>query len=281
MRGCVLLGATLSAIPVEAQNSAPLVVVQSSDTNAAPLLPGVMNKMTVVLDAAHGGADVGARISAPGGSTILEKNVTLALALKLQALLSARGFTVVMMRTGDDANKPAAAGATPQAMSLDDRAGLANSTHASACLLLHAAGSGHGVHLYSSELDGVSDEAPVLAWLTAQAAWVSLSTQLERQIGAELQQAGVPRIIGRAAVKPIDSLTCPAVAVELAPEGEDVNSVNASDYQQRVASGIVGALETWAKQVQPPQRMPSTLGHPKTTAPDAAEHKPAAAEAQP
>ena len=140
-------------------------------------------------------------------------------------------------------------------MTLDDRAGIANHARAAACLLIHAAASGHGVHLYSSELDGVSAEAPLLQWSTAQAAWVASSAQLEKQLGDSLQLAGVPHTLGRASVRPIDSLTCPAVAIELAPEGESVRSVSDSGYQQRVAQGLASALEQWSKQVQPPQRI--------------------------
>lgn len=265
--GRALLAAALVVTTLHAQDGTPVVVTRSAETDAATLQPGVMNRMTVVLDAAHGGADTGARISAPGGSTLLEKDVTLALALKLQATLQARGFMVVMTRTGDAANKPATTDVSPVAMTADDRAGIANSARASACLLLHAAGSGHGVHLYTSELDGVADEGAVLSWQTAQKPWISLSAQLSRKIGQELQETGVPHISGRASVRPVDSLTCPAVIVELAPEGEDVNSVNDAEYQQRVAVGIAGALDAWARQVQPPPREPSTLGRPKSVEP--------------
>jgi hypothetical protein len=55
----------------------------------------------------------------------------------------------------------------------------------------------------------------------------------------------------------VDSLTCPAVVVELAPEGEDRASVNGSDYQQRVAEALAGALVFWSRQVQPPLRLPT------------------------
>jgi len=45
--------------------------------------------------------------------------------------------------------------------------------------------------------------------------------------------------------------------VELAPEGDDRASINDSDYQQRVAEAIAGALIFWSRQVQPPLRLPS------------------------
>jgi len=237
-----------------------VVVATQADQTPAQTLPGVMNKMTVVLDASHGGADNGALI----GGAVQEKTVTLAMALKLQALLTARGFTVVMTRTADNADKPGAAG-TP--ITLDDRAGIANHARASACLLLHAAASGNGVHLYSSELDGVANEAAVLPWLTAQAAWVVESAHLQRQLAESLRRAGVPRLSGRASIRPVDSLTCPAVVVELAPESEDVSSVTDTAYQQRVAQAIAAALEVWPTQTQPPNRDAPTPAKPKPIAP--------------
>jgi len=245
-----------------------VVVTKLPDISAAQLTPGVMNRMTVVLDASHGGTDPGARI----GESILEKDVTLSLALKLQSLLAARGFTVAMTRTTDAADKPGAAG-TP--LTLDDRASIANRARASACLQLHAASSGNGVHLYSSDLDGMPAEAAVMPWSTAQAAWVTESAHLERQLSDALRRSGVPRVAGRAAVRPVDSLTCPAVVVELAPESEDLNSVNDSAYQQRVAEAIAGALELWPTQTQPPPRLPPASQKPKTALTQPAPRVPA------
>ena len=115
------------------------------------------------------------------------------------------------------------------------------------------------MHLYSSELDSAPAETAVPPWLTAQAAWVSQSTQLEARIGAALQRAKLPLVSSRASVRPVDSLTCPAVVVELAPESEDRNSITDGDYQQRVAEAIAGALVFWAQQVQPPLLLPG--GH--------------------
>jgi N-acetylmuramoyl-L-alanine amidase len=245
-----------AALPCVAQT----VVIANQPDQATTTQPGIMNKTTVVVDAAHGGADNGAHI----GDSIREKDVTLALALRLQAVLATRGLTVVMTRTTDDADKPstsnsanAASGqaATGIPMTLDDRTGIANHARGSVCLLLHATDSGHGVHLFASELDGVSNEAAVLPWATAQAAWVIESVQLERRLAEALRQAGVPRLASKASVRPVDSLTCPAVVVEIAPETEDDKSVMDSSYQQRVADSIAAALDAWSKQVQPPNRL--------------------------
>ncbi len=253
----------LSAFLCASAAHAQTVIVARQPDQAGATLPGIMNLKTIVLDASHGGADGGARL----GDSLLEKSVTLALALKLQTLLAARGFNVVMTRTTDNAEKPIpdkpTSPATP--LSLDDRAGIANRARASACLLLHAAASGRGVHLYSSELDGVPTEAAVLPWLTAQSAWVVESVHLQRQLAESLRRSGVPRISGRASARPVDSLTCPAVVVELAPETADIASISGDDYQQRVAQAIAAALELWPTQTHPPARSAPAPPKPKPT----------------
>lgn len=208
-----------------------------------------MNKDVIVLDPAHGGPDGGARI----GETILEKNVTLALAFRLRSLLLARGFTVVMTRDSDSATEPASPAAP---LTLDDRAGIANHARAAACLLLHATGRGLGVHLYGSELDPTPVEVYLLPWLTAQAAWVPASQHLEQGMSSALSRSHIPVVASTASVRPVDSLTCPALALELAPETDLPASINDAAYQQRVAAAIAGALVAWENIVQSPVKLP-------------------------
>ncbi|MGA7156684.1 MAG: N-acetylmuramoyl-L-alanine amidase [Acidobacteriaceae bacterium] len=217
-----------------------------------------INRNVIVLDPAHGGVDSGSQIS----DTTVEKDVTLALAFRLRAMLTARGFNVVMTR---DADSPAEPGVTGAALTLDDRAGIANHAHAAACLLLHATGSGNGVHLYSSELDASAGEPPVVPWLTAQAAWVPESRLLEKQFATALTRSDVPLVTSSASVRPMDSLMCPALVVELAPSGDDADSINEADYQQRVALSLAGALLFWQQQVQPPIKItePTTASQAK------------------
>ena len=220
---------------------------------AAPSAPtqtfGPLNRTTIVLDPAHGGVDTGSRLT----DNLAEKDVTLALAFKLRSLLNARGFTVVMVRDSDSAT-PANHPDSP--LTLDDRAGLANHSRAVACLLLHATPSGTGVHLYSSELDPAPGEAATLPWLTAQAAWVPQSRSLEQKLSASLGRAGVPLVAASASVRPVDSLTCPALVVELAPAtAGDANSISDSAYQQKVAEAIANAMVFWKTQAQPPARL--------------------------
>ncbi len=55
----------------------------------------------VFIDAGHGGVDPGTQGTAPDGTVVYEKNVTLAVELILAQLLRAEGFTVVVSRTED------------------------------------------------------------------------------------------------------------------------------------------------------------------------------------
>jgi N-acetylmuramoyl-L-alanine amidase len=267
LRHSAILGtlflATLTSPTLRAQNTTPAYTqsyAAPNQTSAPPtapvkprnylaLLPApAFNRTTIVIDPAHGGADSGSRI----GDSIVEKDVTLALAFRLRSLLAARGFTVVLTRDSDAANQP-----TPPfpPLTLDDRAGIANSARASACLLLHATSAGAGVHLYTSELDPSAGEPVASPWLTAQAAWVPQSETLASRISDALGRSRIPTIDGQASIRPLDSLACPALVIELAPNGDDPDSINEVDYQQRVAQAITGALVFWKNAAQPPPHL--------------------------
>jgi N-acetylmuramoyl-L-alanine amidase len=238
---------SLSAVTALSQTAPP--ALPAPQTPAVQVAPRVtINRSVILLDPAHGGVDSGSRI----GDSTLEKDVTLALAFRLRSLLSARGFTVTMTRDADNPTEPNAAGSP---LTLDDRAGIANHTHAVACLLLHATGRGKGVHLYASELPATPGVVAPEPWLTAQSPWVSSSRQLESRLSQALTRAGIATLANAASVRPVDSLTCPALVVELAPETDDPDSISAGDYQQRVALALAGALLFWQTNAQPPLKL--------------------------
>jgi N-acetylmuramoyl-L-alanine amidase len=208
------------------------------------------NRDLIVLDPAHGGTDIGAQIS----GHVLEKDVTLAMALRLRSLLAARGFTVLLTRSNDTV------------LSSDQRAELANRAHGTACLVLHATASGTGVHLATSTLNAAvpTDASAPVAWDQAQATFLPQSQRLADQIGAAMNRSHLPLVTGRAALRPLDNLMCPALSVELAPlssggvsSDSDAPPVTDGAYQQRVAAAIAGALIFWRNQAQPPVGMPS------------------------
>ena len=214
-----------------------------------------LNRDTIVIDPGHGGTDSGARI----GDTILEKNVTLALAFRLRSLLLARGFTVVLTRDSDAATFQTSPTAAPAPLTLDDRAGIANHARAAACLLLHATGRGTGLHLYSTEMEPAFAEPALVPWLTGQAAWVPASQALEAQLSTALGRSHIPVLGNAASVRPVDSLTCPALVLELAPENSDLASINDAGYQERVAAALANSLVFWGKAVQAPPRLPAPI----------------------
>jgi N-acetylmuramoyl-L-alanine amidase len=196
--------------------------------------PPAASRFVVVLDAAHGGDDAGAHLGNEA-----EKAYTLAFTVRLRSLLMARGFTVVTTRESDDAVEP------------DHRAEIADHANAQACLSLHAAESGSGVHLFVSSLAPVQD-ARLLAWKTAQASYILRSLSLAGVVNSALSHATVPVTLGRTSLPGIDSMTCPAVAIEIAPDRSPDASESAGlddpDYQARVADALAAALVEWRSQ---------------------------------
>ncbi len=242
--------------PVPATPKPVVAAVTTKPNTAEPptqLPPGPFNRSVIVIDPSHGGTDVGSRVT----DSVFEKDVDLQFAFKLRSLLTARGFTVVLTRESDTATLP---DKPDSPLTLDVRAGLANRQQPLACLLLHATGSGHGAHLYTSELNSVPAEPYAAPWLIAQNGWVSQSLLLQKQIGRALNRASVPLVLSRASVRPVDSLTCPALVIELAPESNsDAASINNDAYQQRVASAVATALLFWQNSAQPPARLAPPL----------------------
>ena len=130
----------------------------------------------------------------------------------------------------------------------EKRAEIANHAGAQACLILHATESGAGIHLFASSL------APAAAvrfvpWKTAQAAWVTRSLALAGSLNAALLHAGMTVTLGRTELPTMDSMTCPAVAVEIAPERGPDHAITAepndAGYQARVAAALAAAALEW------------------------------------
>ena len=90
------IGITPVATRLSQPPSAASLGVALSDAPAAARRLGLKWKHKVVIDAGHGGADGGT----PAGG-LVEKNITLAIALVLRSELEMRGIEVVMTRTTD------------------------------------------------------------------------------------------------------------------------------------------------------------------------------------
>lgn len=208
------------------------VLVAAGQLPAAQTPPAPATRFVVVLDAAHGGNDSGGRLS--NGQP--EKAFTLALSVRLRSLLAARGIQVVTTRESD------------VAVDLNRRAEIANHANAQACLSLHASESGSGVHLFASSL-APAQPMRFAAWKTAQAAWIPRSMALTGVLNSALLHAGMNVTLGRTTLLAVDSMTCPAVAIEIAPERGSGQTVKAGlddpGYQARVAEALAAALVEW------------------------------------
>jgi N-acetylmuramoyl-L-alanine amidase len=210
-------GATPQAPPSSAQ----------APTLPAPMAPAIPRRYFAVVDASHGGDDHGETLS----TTLLEKDITVALARSLRQELESRAITTLVLRDSD-AN-----------LSIDQRATFANADHAAIYIALHAASSGRGVRVYTALLPyGGNDRGPFRDWSTAQHNSIPLSQTTATAITNELQKRQIPvRALG-GSLRPLNNIIGPAIAVEVAPQGSDVSQLTAPDYQQLITSAVATAI---------------------------------------
>ena len=213
-------------------------------------------RTVILLDPAHGGPDPGAHLP----NDVLEKNLTLSFAVTLRAILIASDVTVISTRDADPA----------PTFTTDQRAEIANHAHPTACLILHATASGNGVHIVTSALTpddtADTDTRSPIPWETAQAASIPQSLRLANELGVALIHAKLPVILSQASVAPLDNLTSPAVAIEIAPLGaDDSNATAVTDpvYQQRIAQAIAAGITSWRAHNAPPVPPAPTAGTPR------------------
>ena len=225
--------ASLSGIS-QARSAPPAPPGPAPQPALAPPAP----RFVVVLDASHGGDDTGGRLGDEQ-----EKAFTLALSVRLRSLLGARGIQVITTRESDTNLDP------------NRRAEIANHANAQACLSLHASETGSGIHLFASSLAPAASNR-FSAWKTAQAAWVTRSLALAGVLNAALLHAGISVTLGRTALPAIDSMTCPAIAIEISPDQPaNINAKTDLDdpgYQARVADALAAALLEWKTEAHQP-----------------------------
>lgn len=169
------------------------------------------------------------------GTAGSEKNYVLALTARLRALLNQHGIRTIVTRDGDNALDTTA------------RAEVANRAHAAACILLHASQSGNGVHLFTSSLPASAQPDPrqtFLPWQTAQSAYGTQSLRLESDVDAALTQQHIPVLLDKTSLMPLDSMACPAVAIEIAPLDANTPLTDAG-YQRKIVESLDAALTAW------------------------------------
>jgi N-acetylmuramoyl-L-alanine amidase len=204
-----------------------------------PVLPAV------VLDAGHGGADVGAR-SQDG---ILEKNLDAQLAALADSALSAtKKYRVVLTRPGDS---------DPD---FEQRTLVANTTRPVAFLSFHAGELGDrspAIAIYTYDPpspvpagSGVSNTALFIPWDWAQAIQQARSQALAQDLQKHLSQIsgiGAVRML-QAPVRQLRSIDAPAAAIEvgtLAPS-QNAGPIAQSNFQKQVSDAVLAAVEEFS-----------------------------------
>src|ERR1700733_10781255 len=228
--------ASTPAVPVgQAQSSTPAAPGAATATAqtapaasvAAPVPASPVRRYFAVVDASHGGDDHGETLS----NTLLEKDVTVALARSLRQELESRGITTLVLRDSD-AN-----------LSVDQRAVYANADRAAIYIALHAASSGHGVRVFTALLPFSGDDrGNFRSWSTAQHSSLPLSQIAASAVAAEMQKRQIPVRSLSAPLRPLNNLAGAAIALEVAPNDSDSSQLTAPDYQQLVTSAVSTAI---------------------------------------
>jgi N-acetylmuramoyl-L-alanine amidase len=243
-------GKTITLAPAPAPTPAPAAATVAPAAPPVPAAPAPQEvpapaatftghgRNTIVLDAAHGGDERGAALS----DKLAEKDVTLAFARRLRSELAGRGIPVMMVRDGDTT------------LTSDQRAQTANTWRAAIYVVIHAASLGSGVRVYTSVLPSVDfPPGPLAPWGRAQSSYLDSSHAVAESLAADLAEHKVPVALMAAPLRPLNNVTAPAVALELAPPAGEHTSAEAlasSAYQQQMASSIAAALATARKKME-------------------------------
>src|SRR5581483_1932442 len=222
-RRCLLASLVLLlslAAPAQQPSGQPGAPVSTS-APPAPAPP------LVLIDPAHGGADPGAMLNV----AIPEKDVNLSVARRLRQDLVARGVAVQLVREAD--------GTFPA----DQRAAMANATRPALYLAIHSSSTGGGLTVFSAMLPpAVQGRGPFLDWSTAQSLAVQRSRTARDVIVSAIQKTGFPVHGLIAALPPLNNITVPALAVEIAPPTGEIAQLASNDYQQMICAALANAV---------------------------------------
>jgi N-acetylmuramoyl-L-alanine amidase len=220
---------------------------------------------TVVIDPGHGGMETGAK----GKFGNLEKDITLAISLKLKALIQRNmNFEVILTRDRDvDVSIE-----NRSAIANNHKAGLFISIHANGAVQKKAAGSetfflslnatdeetrrlayleNNGSDL-QNRIDPSSDnDLMMILWDMAQNAYIKQSSRLAELVQSELDaMLGLRnRGIKQAPFKILTGAACPAILVEAAfiSNPAEEQKLASEDFQTKVAEAIYRGLARYLR----------------------------------
>ena len=274
--------AAASAAPPAAPDPRPGGGAEEEDAEL-PILADLTLPSTVraiAIDPGHGGADAGTR----GPEGTLEKDVTLAVARRLQAAIQRRlGLRVVLTRSGDTT------------VSLDERAAIANNNRADLFISLHAnasmretASGAEVFYLSPTEYDqepgdvrtGGGERIPVVGggtrildivrWERAQLRFVDRSARWAQTVAEELRGRlpMSPRGVQRAPLRVLVGANMPAALVEMgfiSNPDQEVQLISPA-FQNAVVEGLLRSIVQFRELVE--QGFPSDDPFGEDTAPD-------------
>jgi N-acetylmuramoyl-L-alanine amidase len=220
---------------------------------------------TVVIDPGHGGMETGAK----GRFGNLEKDITLAISLKLKALIEKdMGFEVVLTRDRDVDVSIENRSATAN----NHKAGLFISIHANGAVQRKAAGSetfflslnatdeetrrlayleNNSTDLQSRIDPSSDDDLMMILWDMAQNAYIKQSSRLAELVQSELDAMLGTRNRGikQAPFRVLTGVACPAVLVEAAfiSNPDEEQKLASSEFQTRVAEAIYRGLARYLR----------------------------------
>lgn len=219
----------VTAVPPPPPSVAQLPIAQPSVAlPVAPVLRAPAGpRFLVLIDPAHGGSEIGSAIS----PTLPEKDVVLALGRRLQHELANRGISAGLLRNSDIA------------ITLDQRAISANAARPAIYVALHAANSGTGVHVFTELLPAEAvTSRDFLPWESAQTAYLDLSGTVAGSVAAELEARKLPNATLAAPLRPMNNISAPAIAIEIASPSGDVNDIASPAYLDQVAQSIAAGI---------------------------------------
>lgn len=231
--------AATSAEPPPAPPTAP---AKADAVNAPPAAPGKIR--VVVLDPGHGGMDTGTKTQA-----VSEKDLTLAVARKLRAVLQSRlGVTVLLTRDSDTD------------MVNEARSAVANNNQANLFVSLHIGysanknDSGSSIFVMKEDFGGTvtaTGGSLFLPWYlgfrTSQAGSLQVAKLMQDELTKALPGWKFPLHTAPLAV--LSSTTMPSVIVEIGNLNNSVNVQSLVDagFQNRLANTIANAVQRFSE----------------------------------
>jgi N-acetylmuramoyl-L-alanine amidase len=214
--------------PTPATTSSPAETTPAVTPGATTAKPRSGGRIYVVaLDAGHGGDERGAQLT----ETLNEKDVTLSLTRRIQHELESRGISVFLVRAGDSTITP------------EQRAISTNSSRSVIYVSIHAATLGTGLRIFTAMLPSTeTNPRAFLPWNTAQASFGKNSSSLAAAIASECTTRKLPVKSFSAPVRPLNNIAAAAIAIEIAPQADTVESISDAKYQQVMAAAVAAGI---------------------------------------